>query len=76
MWLGFAVLTYYCRDTLEGFNGTRAGLLPWQPIYGLSVAMLLGVGYKKVLRDRKREAAEAAKEAQAVAGGKAAVKAE
>jgi len=60
MWIGFAILTHFSRDTLEAFGGTHVGAVPWPALYGASVALLLALGYHKVVivGDRKKEPSE------------------
>lgn len=59
MWIGFAILTHFSRDTIEHFGGTHVGAVPWPAVYAVSVTLLLGLGYHKITNARDRAAAEA-----------------
>lgn len=65
MWAGMAVLTHLARSTIsaDATPPKVAMPVPWEAVYALSVAALLGVGVRKVRRDAAK-AADAAGSAQ------------
>ena len=62
MWVFMGVLTQLSRYTIEQPNEYP---FPWLPAYGLSVAALIGVGARKIMR-APRSAAPPAEETAAV----------
>ena len=55
MWILMAALTQVSRLSVLQ---PEAYPVPWLPLYGLSVAVLLSIGAKKILRPRKKRADE------------------